>query len=48
MSYAGFVLSIAPGQHQIGRIEVDGQPVQWRAYVLPNGDINVGTIFVIK
>ena len=39
---------IAPGQHQIGRIEVDGQPVQWRAYVLPNGDINVGTIFVIK
>ncbi|MFM0741288.1 DUF6531 domain-containing protein [Paraburkholderia xenovorans] len=36
------------GQNQIGRIEVDGQPVQWRAYVMPNGDISVGTIFVIK
>ncbi|MFM0284988.1 hypothetical protein P0D75_43975, partial [Paraburkholderia sediminicola] len=39
---------MVPGQHQIGRTEVDGQPVQWRAYMLPNGDINVGTIFVIK
>lgn len=38
---------MSPGDHQMGQIDVDGQPVQWRAYMLPNGEISVGTIFVI-
>jgi hypothetical protein len=39
---------MVPREHKMGRIEVDGQPVQWRAFMLPNGEISVGTIFVIK
>lgn len=39
---------MATGERPTGTMEVDGQPVEWRAYVLPNGDISVGTIFVIK
>jgi hypothetical protein len=37
-----------PGVDSVKRITVDGLPVEFRAYLLPNGRISVGTIFVVK
>jgi hypothetical protein len=39
---------MVPDERPTGNMQVDSQPVEWRAYVLPNGDISVGTIFLIK
>ena len=30
-----------------GRVAVNGQTVEYRAYTLPNGTINVGTYYVV-
>ncbi|MFP3637179.1 hypothetical protein, partial [Bacillus sp. SIMBA_033] len=31
---------MSPGERNIGRIEVDGKSVEWRAFMRPNGEVN--------
>ncbi|WP_201644739.1 hypothetical protein [Paraburkholderia metrosideri] len=37
-----------PGTNTIKQITVDGRPVEFRAFVRGDGQVNVGTIFVVK
>jgi hypothetical protein len=40
--------SMEVGVLEKGTLEVDGKVVQWNAYKLPNGTVNVGTIYVVE
>ncbi|MBL9046873.1 MAG: hypothetical protein JNK34_06100 [Tabrizicola sp.] len=40
--------SIVPGADFAGRMSISGKLVEYRARLLPNGTVNVGTIFVVK